>query len=212
MTGQKQYWNKKIKEWSSSSYHKKAQLSLVEKFATYFRSVHKRKDAALKLIGPIAKNKIILDLGFGIGEFSFGILKFKPRKVIGYDISDVAVHEAKQSAKKLGVLGKTEFKVADVSYLTSLPQSDIVVGLGFIDYLTKPQLKRLFELIGNRKFLFSFFEKKMSLFNFMHKIYTTIQKCPGAYKYSRQEIRSSVPKKTELYFIKKDGLWFISNI
>lgn len=212
MTSQKQYWDKKIKEWSSSSYHKKSKLSLVEKIATYFRSVNKRKDAALKLAGPIAKNKIVIDLGCGLGEFSFGILRYNPKKVIGYDISKVAISEVKKLAKRLKVGNKIEFRISDVSSLKSLPKSDIVVGLGFIDYLTKPQLKRLFKLIGRRSFLFSFFERKISFFNFLHKVYTTIQKCPGAYKYSRHEIRSSIPEKTELYFIRKDGLWFISNI
>lgn len=212
MISQKDYWNKKISEWSSASYGKRSKISLIEKIATHFRAVDKRKNAALKLIGPFAKEKIVLDLGCGIGGFTFGLLKYRPKKVIGIDISPVAAREVKDMAKKLDDNGRVEFRVADVSKLDKLPEFDIAVGLGFIDYLKPHQLKHLFKLIKDKLFLFSYFEKKLSLFNLLHKIYTALQNCPGAYKYTRDEIREFIPKKTKLYFINQDELWFISNL
>ncbi|MBI2051296.1 class I SAM-dependent methyltransferase [Candidatus Roizmanbacteria bacterium] len=211
VVSQREYWDKKIREWTFASYGKNSRIGVIEKIATYFRSVNKRKDAALKLIGPIARGKTILDLGCGLGEFAFAILRYDPKKVLAYDISDVAIQEVKKSAKKLKTKNKIEFKTCDVSTLKQLPSCDIVVGLGFIDYLNPTQLKKLFKLIGNKPYLFSFFQKSISLFTMLHKIYVTIQSCPGAYKYSRAEIKKFIPKGSKIFFLEQDGLLFISN-
>ncbi|OGK18272.1 hypothetical protein A3G67_03185 [Candidatus Roizmanbacteria bacterium RIFCSPLOWO2_12_FULL_40_12] len=212
MTSQKDYWDKKITEWSSASYGRKSSISFLEKVATYFRSVDKRKDAAIKIISPLIKNKVILDLGCGLGEFAFGILRYKPKKVIALDISPNAVKQARLFAKKKKIHGKVRFEVSDVVKTKKLPESDIVIGLGFIDYLTLPQLKNLFRMIGKKPYLFSCFEKKFSLFNLLHNIYLISQNCPGAYKHTRSEIRNIVPKGMKLSFITKDGLLFITNL
>lgn len=212
MKSQKEYWDKKITEWSISSYGKTGRISLIERVATFFRAVNTRKEAGLKLIGPKSKNKVILDLGCGLGEFPLGLLlRYKPKKVIVYDISEVAIKEVKKLAKSMELKDKMEFYVADIAELDKLPDFDIVVGLGFIDYLKPEQLRHLFELIGNKPYLFSYFEKKTSFFNFLHKIYISIQRCPGAFKYTRKEIKSYLPKNSKIYFIKKNGLQFITN-
>src|SRR3990167_3985509 len=135
MTTQKEYWDKKINEWSSASYGRDSQISVLEKIATYFRSVEKRKDAAVKILAPYVKGKVILDLGCGLGEFTFDIIRYKPKKILAIDISKNAVHEAGIIAKKKKLNGKVTFEVADVVKLKKLPPSDIIVGLGFIDYL-----------------------------------------------------------------------------
>ena len=41
MKTQREYWDKKINEWSSAAYGRKSQISLIEKIATYFRAVNK---------------------------------------------------------------------------------------------------------------------------------------------------------------------------
>ncbi len=211
MRTQKEYWNKKISEWTKASYGKGSDISLTERIATYFRSVDKRKDAALQLVGPLAKNKIVLDLGCGLGEFSFELLRYQPKKVLAYDISEIAIVEAKRIAKKLKTNSKIEFRAVDVARLKKFPRFDIAVGLGFIDYLNTPQLRHLFKLIDNKTYLFSYFEKKASLFNLLHKIYIKLQNCPGAYKYTRTEIKKLIPTGTKLSFLKKNGLLFINN-
>ena len=208
---QKKYWDRKINEWSHASYNKQSKISFVEKIATFFRSVNKRKDAAILIVGKQAKGKCILDLGCGLGEFTFEILKHSPKKILAYDISQVAIRHIKTNVKKNKLNNKIACKVVDASKLKSIPQCDMVIGLGFIDYFTPSELKHLFKIIGTKPYLFSFFEKKVSLFNLLHKIYITIQNCPGAYKYSRQEIESFIPKKSAVYFFEKDGLQFMSN-
>lgn len=212
MPTQKEYWDKKIRDWSYASYKKIGQTSLIEKIASFFRAVETRKEVTLKLIGPKAKNKTIVELGCGMGEFAMGlVMRYKPKKVIVYDISEIAIKSVKKDAKKLEILSKMEFYTADVTTIDKFPQFDLVVGLGFIEYLNPQQMEKLFAIIGDKPFLFSYFEKKLSFYNLLHKIYISMQKCPGAYKYSKKEIRAFIPQKLKLYFVKKNGLQFITN-
>jgi len=214
MNLQKKYWDEKIKSWTKSSYEKKfSQFDLIERLANFFRGpIVARMEEALKIIGPRSKNKIVLDLGCGLGNFCFAILRYSPRKVIGLDISEVAVKEARKIAKKKKVSRKVKFIQKDIPQLEKLPDFDFAVGLGFIDYLNKDELKRLFRLLKNGYFLLSVFEKKLSWRNFFHDLYVRIQKCPGAYKYSREEIKNLAPKNLGLYFLEKNKMLFITNL
>lgn len=212
MQTQKEYWDKKINEWSSASYSRGSKISTIEKIATFFRAVNRRKDAAIELIGPIAKNKTVLDLGCGMGEFTFDLVSYNPKKIIAVDISPSAIREIQKQIKKKKLNKKIEAGVSDIRTIDQLPACDIIVGLGFIDYFTKEELTHLFKMIEDTPYLFSYFEKKPSLFNLLHKIYITIQQCPGAYKYSRQEMNEIIPNTSKPIFIQKDGLQFITNM
>jgi 2-polyprenyl-3-methyl-5-hydroxy-6-metoxy-1,4-benzoquinol methylase len=213
MKTQKDYWNKKIVDWTKVSYDKKEKnVPLAEKIATHFRAISKRMDVTLKLLGPLVNNKTVLNLGCGLGNECFALLDFNPKRVIGIDISGVAIEEAQEKAKKRKLDKKTEFIEVDISQLKTLPEFDCVIGLGFIDYLTKDELRHLFEMIGNRPYFFSYFEKKLSLLNLMHTLYLRWQKCPGAYKYSRAEIESIVPSSCRNYILEENRLLFLTNI
>lgn len=212
MNKQEDYWNRKIKEWSEASYEKRAK-NPIEIAASFFRGgITGRMDVALEVIGPKAKDKVILDMGCGLGDFCFDILKYGPKKVIGLDISSVAVKEAQKRAKSRGVAGRVKFLQGDASQIKKLPGFDIAVGLGFIDYFDKEGLKKVFKVISNRQFFFSMFEKKLSLLNVLHVFYVKIQGCPGSYKYTRREMRKIIPKDAKSYFFERDGLLFITNL
>jgi SAM-dependent methyltransferase len=211
MITQRQYWDKKINEWSASSYDlKTSSVGITERIAAHFRQVDKRKQAAIDLLRPLIKGKTVLDLGCGLGDFCFDLVKYDPKQVVGLDIADSAIKIAIKRAKKLKLSKKVSFVLANVSDLNKLPECDYVVGLGFIDYLNDGESKYLFKLIGKRPYLFSYFERKLSLFNFIHALYIRSQGCPGAYKFTREEMRKIVPDKCLL--VQKLGLQFITNI
>lgn len=214
MISQREYWDKKIKEWTEVSHRKRTKgVGLIEKVANLFRGpITKRMDVALEIVGPKAKGKAVIVLGCGLGDFCFAILKYQPQKVIGLDISGVAIKEAKRRAEKRKLKDKVEFIQADATGIKKLPEFDIAVGLGFIDYLNKQQLKKLFKLLPDRYFFFSVFEKRLSLVNILHAVYVKIQGCPGAFKYSRKELREIVPKSLDSYFLEKDKMLFITNL
>ena len=190
-------------------------MSFGESAENYHHARYTYPPEVFNYIGEQINNKdrnSIIDLGCGLGEFPLGLLmRYKPKKIIAYDISDVAIRKVKKLASGLDLKNKIEFYTEDVPKMNKLPNFDILTGLGFIDYLNREQMKNLFNLIGDKPFLFSYFEKKFSLFNFLHKIYLNLQRCPGAFKYTRKEIRSFLPKNSKLYFIKKNGLQFITN-
>ncbi len=211
MASQKEYWDQQIKEWSEASYKGKGD-NLIERIANLFRGpITKRMEVALEIIGPKAKDKVILDLGCGLGDFCFAVLKYRPKKVIGIDISPVAIREAKKRTERRKLKGKVGFLETDVAKIKKLPDFDLGVGLGFIDYLDKGQMRHLFKLLAGRRFLFSFFEKKLSLLNLLHEFYIKIQRCPGAYKYTREEMRQLAPEGLNLRFLEKEGMFFITN-
>lgn len=214
MRTQREYWDEKIKGWTEVSYGKKTKgVGLIERVANLFRGpITGRMDVALKIIGPRAKNKVILDLGCGLGDFCFAVLKFNPKKVIGIDLSEVAIKEAKKRTRRKKLKNKLEFIADDVVKMKKLPEFDIAVGLGFIDYLDKQELKKLFRLLSGHHFFFSVFEKKLSLLNLLHLVYVKIQKCPGAYKYTKKEMRQIIPSDLNFYFLEKDKMLFITNL
>lgn len=212
MNAQKDYWDRKIKEWSEASYQKKTK-SLIEKAASLFRGgITGRMDVALKIVGPKAKGKTIMDIGCGVGDFCFAMTKYQPEKIIGIDISQVAVKEAQKRAKIKKLDKVVTFIQADIANVKKLPKFDIAVGLGFIDYFNKEELKKVFKVLSGRYFLFSMFEKKISLLNILHAFYVRVQNCPGSYKYSRKEMTEIVPKEAGFYFLEKNGLLFITNL
>lgn len=212
MNAQKDYWDRKIKEWSEASYEKKTR-SLIEKAASLFRSgITGRMEVAFKIVGPRVKGKTIMDMGCGIGDFCFAMTKYQPKKIIGVDISQVAVKEAQKRAKAKKLEKKVEFIQADVANIKKMPDFDIAVGLGFIDYFNEEELKKVFRVLSGNYFFFSMFEKKISLVNILHAFYVRVQNCPGSYKYTRKEMTDLVPKEAGAYFLEKNGLLFITNL
>ncbi len=212
MISQKYYWDQKIKDWTNASYKKKTK-NLIEIIAGFFRGgIAGRMKVALKTVGAKAEGKVVLDMGCGLGDFCFDILKYNPKKVIGVDISGVAIKEAQKKAKKLGIFNKIEFLQKDLGQSGDLPRFDVAVGLGFIDYLNEKELKKLFKILHGHYFFFSFFEKKLSLLNILHGFYIKIQKCPGAYKYTRKEMQRIIPSSSNFYFLEKDKMLFITNL
>lgn len=212
MNKQKEYWDKKIKIWSNSSYRKGKVINSIERLAGFFRRpIIGRMEEALKIVGPRSRGEIVADLGCGVGDFCFAILTYQPRKVIGIDLSLVAVKEAQKRAKKEGE-NKVEFIQADLGRMDTLPEFDIAVGLGFIDYLNREELTRLFKQLKDRYFFFSFPEKKFSLINLLQAVYLKTQKCPGAYKYTKEEMHKIIPKDLNFYFLTEGKMVFITNL
>ena len=83
MNSQKKYWDQKIKEWTRASYKRNqkglGQIGLIEKIAKFFRAgIEGRLKVTLETIGPLVKNKTVVDMGCGLGDFCFEVLKYQP--------------------------------------------------------------------------------------------------------------------------------------
>src|SRR3990167_7569513 len=102
MRSQEKYWDKRIKIWSSSSYRRKiSNKDIIEWLAGYFRKpIFRRMEVALKYLGPKIKGKIVADFGCGVGDLCIKFSSYQPKKIIGFDISSVAIKEATKRSKK----------------------------------------------------------------------------------------------------------------
>ena len=81
-----------------------------------------------------AKNSEILDYGCGVGTLIEKLIKFKPKKIVGIDISEVSINKAKERIKELK--GKVDFYVDNCEKTQFDNNSfDIVYGSGILHHL-----------------------------------------------------------------------------
>src|SRR3989344_536038 len=191
----KDYWDNKIIEWEDSLQNPK-KVSFIESLASKFRKPLKvRRAMCFDLLKKVGKGKTILELGCGSGYFAINVLqKIKPRKIIGMDISSSAIQRANKLKKDLKLSGKIEFIEVDTT-LANLPKADITIGLGFLDYLTKEEIRALMKKINSKYAIFTFSERKVSLTRYLHIAYLISQKCPKHYYYTKKEIASLVKER-----------------
>lgn len=206
------YWERKILEWESSAYEGKAK-SILEKIATPFRdSIKRRFNITINILKDFVKDKVVLDLGCGTGIFCVKIAKYEPRKVLGIDISSTAIREAKGKVQLEDLRDKIDFLCIDARRASELPKADIAVGLGFIDYLNRNELRELFNKMNVEYFWFSFPEKKISFTNILQTLYSKSQKCPGYNRFKRYKVSEIVPSRYNHNYVQKDGLVFLTNL
>ena len=191
------YWDKKIIEWENSI-KGDGEYSLIEKVAASFRMpLRYRSNLSLELIKPFVKNKTILELGSASGFFAIELMKLgHPKKIVGIDISTNAVKRANEIARKEGLEDSCFFQQADAANFI-LPNADISIGLGFLDYLNPNEISKLFGSIKSQYFLFTFSEKRLSFLRLIHIMYLISQKCPKHYYYSKKELIDFVDSNYE---------------
>ena len=188
----REYWERKIVEWEDSQ-RGGSQVSLVERLAARFRGpLEMRQQLARQLLAERIEGARILDLGCGSGYFAFELFAGgAPSHVHGIDISAAAVARARVLARERALEERTSFSEGDVVAL-ELPESDVVTGLGFLDYLGLEEIEALFARLQGRSFLFTFPERVLSLWRLLHVLYMRSQRCPKHYYFREAEIRRCV--------------------
>ena len=88
------------------------------------------------------KNKVILDAGCRVGEYSQALVEMGARKIIGIDLSSRCIQVAKKRLK--GKSKKMKFYQGDITNLKMFPDRffDIVFCLGTINYLNPKGVKK----------------------------------------------------------------------
>tara|TARA_Y100000294_G_scaffold178022_1_gene206500 strand:+ start:1912 stop:2568 length:657 start_codon:yes stop_codon:yes gene_type:complete len=205
----KSYWNKKIIEWENSL-KKGSNVSFVERMAAYFREpVKNRRTLCLNILKPFIKNKTVLELGCGSGFFASDLFKYgSPDHITGIDISENAIKRANELSENLYEKNKFKFMAGDANQL-ELPETDVTIGLGFLDYQSPDEIKKLFSRLKSKHFLFTFSEKKVSFLRCLHLIYLYSQKCPKHFYYTKKEITDLINDNYgKLHFINKRSISF----
>jgi len=81
------------------------------------------KPVMKSILKDIIKNKIVLDVGCGSGIFTNELLKFKPKKIVGCDLSNGLIDIAKKEYSNINFYAcdakKTHFKKQEFEIVTS---------------------------------------------------------------------------------------------
>jgi SAM-dependent methyltransferase len=205
----REYWDKKIISWEDS-WQGTGKPSLIERIGGYFRKpLAVRSELAAELLIPRVRDKRILELGAGSGHFAFELFeKGHPSHYTCLDISDQAVKRATHLAREKGLADNFTIDQADIA-TAELPEADITIGLGFLDYLSLDEIRSLFARLESPKFLFSVPEPQLTLYRLLHVIYMKSQNCPKHFYFSKQDIRDAASDRFgPLTFVEDDRLGF----
>ena len=116
-------------------FHNKLQSKDKGRFeGIFYKAIHNLSEDFLKFLEQNSYNLDILDYGCGVGVHAEKVVKFKPRKITGIDISEVSIQKAVNKAKALGL--NIDYKV-DNCEKTEFKESsfDIVYGSGILHHL-----------------------------------------------------------------------------
>ena len=150
---------------------------------------------ALSTLQPHVKDKTVVELGCGSGFFARQLqAAAKPKHITGIDFSGAAVARANAEATKIGLESTMNFKEGDCSKI-DMPEADVTIGLGFLDYLAPHEIKALFERIKSKKILFTFSSTGFYLLRYVHIAYLKSQSCPKHFYYHEDELKELIGNK-----------------
>ena len=179
------YFDKVPKEWDSLYSHENKLKYAINKWLR--KGLFERYRLTFDNCGDLTDTKV-LDIGCGTGRFSIECAKRGAKRVVGIDFAPSMVEFSKRIAEQMGVSEECEFIQGDFVTHKLNESFDIVLALGFFDYIKEPEL--VFEKIGQispRRLLASF--PRFTLFWGIqrHVRYYWIKKCP-IYYYSEEQI------------------------
>jgi SAM-dependent methyltransferase len=162
------YWDQKIARWDDSAYDREGSHGLMGRMRS---SVDARMNIALEVLKTHTEGKSLLDLGCGAGRLAIlAVDTLGAARAHGIDISPAAVEKARSLAERAGVADRVTFEVGSVARET-LPEADITVGLGLLDWLDDEETERLMTSLEGRRFLLSYSEQDNSLAEIVHRFY-----------------------------------------
>lgn len=147
------FWERRIQGWDRSRYAGTNPVSW-------------RARSAAARISPICTGRVVVDLGCGGGRLLELLQTSGARQLIGMDFSLAALQLARVRCDGR----QTCFVEGDV-VCDDLPDGDLYVGLGLLDWLTDQQIGQLFQKLRGRDFFFSFSERRASLLRWIHQLY-----------------------------------------
>jgi SAM-dependent methyltransferase len=218
MNDQQQYWEARILTWEQTAYsgESRSSVSMLDRIATPFRRILVRRlETATSLVRDQVRGQVVVDCGCASGGLLRALLPYGPKKLIGLDISSSAVSAATEAANELGASDVMEFVQADIRQdSTVIEEADLVLGIGFIDYLSPAEMESFVKALSGKLFLFSFPHRRMGLREALHPIYLKLAGCPGAYKYSGPEMDAILGRAglAGWWYYDRDNIRFVTNL
>lgn len=166
MNKKKEFWDNKIIGWENDRYQN---IKIGDK--NKLNSVKYRLYVCEKILSKIVKGKNIIEIGCGSGLLASNLIKKGAKSYAGYDLSKNAIIRAKSINKNNS---KIKFYNKEILKITRSNKYDIIFSLGLIDWLNNKELNYLAKLSENKFWLHSFSEKRLSIIQFIHKVYVLL--------------------------------------
>jgi 2-polyprenyl-3-methyl-5-hydroxy-6-metoxy-1,4-benzoquinol methylase len=169
-----QFWNNKILGWEQTRYagNTEGEAVLEKLVKGGGGSVRNRLHIAADLLRPHLRGKTLLDVGCGSGLLFHCLAGCGAARFIGIDLAPAAVEKARTLAAQT-LLEPATFLSGSACDL-SLPDFDIVSGLGVLDWFSDDEMDRFFTRIRGKRFLLSISERRRSVSQFLHRFYVFI--------------------------------------
>jgi ubiquinone/menaquinone biosynthesis C-methylase UbiE len=183
--GTKTYFDKVPKEWDSLYSHENKFRYIINKWLR--KGLFERYRLTFEHCGNLTGARV-LDVGCGTGRFSIECAKRGAGRVVGIDFAPSMVEMSQETARKMNVSDKCEFICGDFLTFPFEESFDVILALGFFDYIEDPELLfKKIALMNPHKFIASF-PKFTPIWGLQRAIrYYCIKKCP-IYNYTREKL------------------------
>lgn len=191
MINKEEFWNDKILGWEKRRY----------KTSGLFRSsiYHRLRNAEILLNDILTPPSSIIEFGCGSGRLAERL----PDDVeyLGVDFSEKAIHEA---SVRFSSTTNKKFQLADITKLKTVWKSKIIVGLGFVDWITPMELEELLSHCESQWLILSYSKSSRGFWVLLYKLYSRYI-FSSDYKplfYSEDGIKAILERHN--YFVKKE--------
>ena len=180
-----EYFDKQAKRFDAIYEDRKP---LYQRVVDYFRRVVvERLHLTLNLM-PLSGQWTALDVGCGSGRYGIALSRVGADRVVGLDVSPEMIDLARHELRREGSGDRCEFFRTDFLAFETGEKFDVVLGMGYFDYIEDPlaHVKKMVELCQGRMFVS--FPKRWEIRVPIRKLRFMAQNTFVRF-YSRQEIR-----------------------
>ncbi|MFA4851408.1 MAG: methyltransferase domain-containing protein [Bacteroidales bacterium] len=179
------YFDKVPQEWDALYSSENWFMYIVNRFIR--QGLFDRYALTFKYCGEVA-DKEVLDIGCGTGRFSVEFARRGAARVTGLDFAGSMVDFSRKAAQAMGFAERCDFVCADFLAQNFNRKFDIVIAMGFFDYIKDAQvILRKIHSLTNGVFIASFPRPRL-FWDIQRKIrYNLIKKC-NIYSYTKKDL------------------------
>lgn len=160
------YWKRNVMEWERTIYDRDGVgAGSIERAAGLFRRdiMIDRRSSAVRYLAERIKGHTVVDIGCAGGYLCEELLRAGARKVVGIDISPLAIESANRRLASLNIPPERYSFLArnvnDSDFV--VPECDFVVSLGVILYMQGQEVDAFFSKLKRYRIFIDYWEKGM---------------------------------------------------
>ena len=126
----------------------------------FFRGIILRRFQLVCNLAPLPGTWTVLDIGCGSGRYAVALCRSGASRVVGLDVAPAMVELARREVERAGFAARSEFLLGDFHDYRSEEEFDVVLAMGYFDYLENPlsHLQRMVAVCRGR--IFASFPKR----------------------------------------------------